>query len=78
LSDPVPLIVGAEHHIPPLSPAAAEALEDVDILDPDAIAPIAAAEADGLTARELRGRILMLKAGAGPADDHELEARSGP
>jgi hypothetical protein len=78
LSDPLPLIAGAEHDIPPLSPAAAEALEEVDVLDPEAIAPIAAAESDDLTARELRSRILMLKAGAGPADEHELEARIGP
>lgn len=66
--EPIP---GAEHDIPPLTPAAEVALSDVDPLDPDAIAPIAAAEEDAATARELRSRVLMLKAGAGPADPTE-------
>ena len=61
-------IPGAEHDIPPLSQEAAEVLQDVDPLDPEAIAPIAASEEDPATARELRSRVLMLKAGAGPAD----------
>ena len=61
-------IPGAEHDIPPLTPEAEAALATVDDLDPDAIAPIAATEPDPHTARELRSRILMLKAGAGPAD----------
>lgn len=64
-------IPGAEHDIPPLTPDAEVALSDVDPLDPDAIAPIAAAEEDAATARELRSRVLMLKAGAGPADPTE-------
>lgn len=64
-------IPGAEHDIPPLTPAAEVALSDVDPLDPEAIAPIAAAEEDAATARELRSRVLMLKAGAGPADAAE-------
>jgi hypothetical protein len=61
-------IPGAEHDIPPLTPEAEAALAEVDPLDPEAIAPVAAAEPDPLTARELRSRVLMLKAGAGPAD----------
>lgn len=64
-------ISGAEHDIPPLTPAAEVALSDVDPLDPDAIAPIAASEEDPSTARELRSRVLMLKAGAGPAEPEE-------
>lgn len=64
-------IPGAEHDIPPLTPAARGALADVDPLDPEAIAPIAMLEDDPATARELRSRVLMLKAGAGPADADE-------
>lgn len=66
-------IPGAEHDIPPMSPEVAERLSDVDPLDPEAISPIAADEPDPATARELRSRVIMLKAGAGPADPAELE-----
>lgn len=61
-------ISGAEHDIPPLTAGAEEALAEVNPLDPDAIAPIAAEEPDPHTARELRSRALMLTAGAGPAE----------
>lgn len=57
-------ISGAEHDIPPLSPAAAEALAGVDPLDPDAIAEAAAVADDPHAARELRSRRLMQRAPA--------------
>ena len=69
-------IAGAEHDIPRLTPAAEVALAHVDPLDPDAIAPIAAIEEDAATARELRSRVLMLKAGAGPAEESRRAQRS--
>lgn len=67
-------IPGAEHDIPPLTPAARDALEGADPLDAERVSAAAFEEADPDTARELRSRALMLKAGAGPADPNETHA----
>lgn len=68
-------IPGAEHDIPPLTPAAKDALEGADPLDAERVSAVAFEETDPDTARELRSRALMLKAGAGPADPNETDVQ---
>lgn len=75
MSSDRPYIPGAEHDIPPLTPAARAALEGANPLDADVVSAAAVDEDDPDTARELRSRALMLKAGAGPADPNETRTQ---